>query len=124
MMNSRLIVLLAIQIALVTILTVTHNVFAGNKGKKDHDIILFNNNLLIRGKKGKGNLLIANNDHKHGHYESHDHHHHEGLEHKLIAEAIMENKGKRGGGSYLGASQKKKEEAGWEKFVMGGGFRR
>jgi hypothetical protein len=106
----------------------------GGKGKgKGSDIILYKNNLVIRGEKGKGNLVIAGgHQHNHGHHEEHGGHHfgHEGGHHhheqKFIMSVLNDSKGKgkgkgMGGGGGGGNMKNKGSEASWEDLIMGGG---
>ena len=108
-------------------------VSCGGKGKGGSDIILYKNNLLIRGEKGKGNLVIAEPHHHHHHHEHHGHHeehHHGHAQHKSIMSLLGDSKGKggkgkgKGGGNMViaaGSTQKKGNAMGWEDLIMGGG---
>lgn len=108
----------------ITLMVATSLTEAGNKGNKGSDIILYKNNLLIRGKKGKGNLLIADG---HGGHHGHDHGGHK--DHQFIMEAIMmsnkgKGKGNKGKGGQMGGMNMKSKGGNsmeWEQMIMGHG---
>jgi hypothetical protein len=113
-----------------SLLVAIRDVSCGGKGKGQSDIILYKNNLIIRGAKGKGgNLVIAephhhgqhhDEGHHHDHHEDHHHHHHHKNEHKFLMNAISNSKGKGNKGKG-GKMESKGGEMNWEDLIMGGG---
>lgn len=76
--------IIALQVVcLAAILTISYVIAGGKGGKGGSDIILYKNNLIIRGEGGKGKgkggggtLFIGGEDHHHKHHEHHGHHEH------------------------------------------------
>lgn len=119
--HPRLIQALLLTSAIVLALSAVY-VSAGGKGKGGEDIILYNNNILIRGNEGKGKgkgkggetIIVAHGNHEHvepyhdfgygfGHHEygglehgEHEHHEmdHQHYEHKKQPVVVVEVKGK------------------------------
>lgn len=121
-------------VLVIYLIAVSVEISCGGKGKGS-DIILYKNNLVIRGEKGKGSLVIAEkpHHHHHGHHEEHHggHHHHGGhddhhYEKKLIMSVLNDSNRKNGknGGTVMGATGSMKNKGGemsWEDLIMGGG---
>lgn len=70
-MNTRLVGAIHTTMAIISI-AYTTQVAAGGKGGKGEDIILYNNNLLIRDPKGKGGTLFVGHGGHHEHHEEMD----------------------------------------------------
>lgn len=112
----------------------------GNKGGSD--IILYNNNLVMRGGgggkgkgKGGGSLVIAESHHgghhgHHGHQEHHGHHggeHHHSMDEKFLMDVIgggekrSSNAGGRSQTLVRSTSRPRSANSGsWEDLLMGG----